>query len=250
MIKAIIIDDEERARNGLRQLLEMTAPEVEILALCEDVPKGVIAINQHQPDVVFLDVEMPQYSGLQIGQFFKQMDFRIIFVTAYSEYAIKAFELSAVDYLLKPVQAEKLTAAISKLKERQSSNFMSERMELAETSIEGKDFNRIALPVSDGFLFVEIKDILLLEADGAYTKVFLADGSELLVSKRLLFFENVLEDRPCMIRVHRSYLVNFNFVKHYSKTDSSLLLDNERSISVPKNNKAIIEEALKRIKVG
>jgi two-component system LytT family response regulator len=178
------------------------------------------------------------------------MNFHIIFVTAYSEYAIKAFELSAVDYLLKPVQPEKLLDAIRKLKERTASGMMSERMQLAERSAENKDFNRIALPVADGFLFVEIKDIMLLEADGAYTKVHLQNGFELLVSKRLLFFENALEDRPFMIRVHRSFLVNFNFVKRYSKAESLLVLDNGQTVSVPKEKKAFIEEALQRIKVG
>ena len=250
MIKAIIVDDEERARSGLKQLLEIAAPEVEVVAMCANVPDAVIAINQHRPEVVFLDVEMPQYSGLQIGQFFSEMNFHIIFVTAYSEYAIKAFELSAVDYLLKPVQPEKLLDAIRKLKERTASGMMSERMQLAERSAENKDFNRIALPVADGFLFVEIKDIMLLEADGAYTKVHLQNGFELLVSKRLLFFENALEDRPFMIRVHRSFLVNFNFVKRYSKAESLLVLDNGQTVSVPKEKKAFIEEALQRIKVG
>ena len=250
MIKAILVDDEERARNGLKQLLEMVAPEVEVVVMCANIPDAVIAINQHKPEVVFLDVEMPQYSGLQIGQFFPEMNFHIIFVTAYSEYAIKAFELSAVDYLLKPVQPEKLADAIKKLKARTASGMMSERMQLAERSAENKDFNRIALPVSDGFLFVEIKDIVLLEADGAYTKVHLENGSELLVSKRLLFFENVLEDRPFMVRVHRSYLVNFNFVKRYSKAESLLVLDNGQTVSVPKEKKAFIEETLQRIKVG
>lgn len=249
MIKAIIVDDEERARNGLKQLLEMVAPEVEVVAQCANIPDAVIAINQHQPEVVFLDVEMPQYSGLQIGQFFAEMSFHIIFVTAYSEYAIRAFELSAVDYLLKPVQPEKLEDAIRKLKAR-TSQMTAQRIELAETSLHSNDFNRIALPVSDGFLFVEIKDIMLLEADGAYTKVYLQNGSELLVSKRLLFFEKVLEDRPFMVRVHRSHIVNFNFVKRYSKAESVIVLDNGKTVSVPKEKKAMIEETLQRIKVG
>lgn len=249
MIKAILVDDEERARNGLKQLLEMVAPELDVVAQCANIPDAVIAINQHQPEVVFLDVEMPQYSGLQIGQFFSEMNFHIIFVTAYSEYAIRAFELSAVDYLLKPAQPEKLEDAIRKLKAR-TSQMTAQRIELAETSLQSNDFNRIALPVSDGFLFVEIKDIMLLEADGAYTKVYLQNGSELLVSKRLLFFEKVLEDRPFMVRVHRSYIVNFNFVKRYSKAESVIVLDNGKTVSVPKEKKAMIEETLQRIKVG
>lgn len=245
MIKAIIIDDEEPARNGLRHLLALSCPEVQVVADCADVPSAVIAINQHRPDVVFLDIEMPKYSGLELFSFFREVDFGVIFVTAYSEFAIRAFELNAISYLLKPVDGEKLKNAVSKLERRSG-----ERYTALQEGYTRQEFHRIALPVSDGLLFVEVAHIMLLEADGAYTRVWMADGSKLLVSKRLLFFENVLEDRPFMVRVHRSYLVNFNFVKRYSKAESLLVLDNGQTVSVPKEKKAFIEDALKRIKVG
>jgi two-component system LytT family response regulator len=113
-----------------------------------------------------------------------------------------------------------------------------------------QEFHRIALPVSDGLLFVEVAHIMLLEADGAYTHVWLADGSKLLVSKRLLFFEQVLADRESFLRVHRTYVVNFNHVSRYSKAESLLVMDNQMSIPVPKERKAQIEEALRKIRVG
>jgi len=245
MIKAIIIDDEDRARSGLRQLLALSCPEVQVVADCADVPSAVIAINQHRPDVVFLDIEMPKYSGLELFSFFREVDFGVIFVTAYSEFAIRAFELNAIDYLLKPVDGEKLKNAVSKLERRNS-----ERFTALQEGYARQEFHRIALPVSDGLLFVEVAHIMLLEADGAYTRVWLADGSKLLVSKRLLFFEQVLADRESFLRVHRTYVVNFNHVSRYSKAESLLVMDNQMSIPVPKERKGQIEEALRKIRVG
>lgn len=245
MIKAIIIDDEDRARSGLRQLLALSCPEVQVVADCADVPSAVIAINQHRPDVVFLDIEMPKYSGLELFSFFREVDFGVIFVTAYSEFAIRAFELNAIDYLLKPVDGEKLKNAVTKLERRNS-----ERFTALQEGYARQEFHRIALPVSDGLLFVEVAHIMLLEADGAYTHVWLADGSKLLVSKRLLFFEQVLADRESFLRVHRTYVVNFNHVSRYSKAESLLVMDNQMAIPVPKERKAQIEDALRKIRVG
>jgi two-component system LytT family response regulator len=218
---------------------------VQVVADCADVPSAVIAINQHRPDVVFLDIEMPKYSGLELFSFFREVDFGVIFVTAYSEFAIRAFELNAIDYLLKPVDGEKLKNAVSKLERRNS-----ERFTALQEGYARQEFHRIALPVSDGLLFVEVAHIMLLEADGAYTRVWLADGSKLLVSKRLLFFEQVLADRESFLRVHRTYVVNFNHVSRYSKAESLLVMDNQMSIPVPKERKVQIEDALRKIRVG
>ena len=113
-IKAIIIDDEDRARNTLASFIKQFCPEVEIIASVANVPAGVIAINQHRPQLVFLDIEMPEYNGFELLNFFRDVDFEIIFVTAYHEYTLKAFEVSAVDYLLKPVDIDKLKAAVEK----------------------------------------------------------------------------------------------------------------------------------------
>jgi two-component system LytT family response regulator len=245
MIKAIIIDDEERARKGLRQLLAITCPDVEVVADCADVPSAVIAIHHHSPDVVFLDIEMPKYSGLELFNFFSDVLFEVVFVTAYSEFAIRAFELNAIDYLLKPVDGEKLKNALSKLERRNPKRYTA-----LQEGYTKQEFNRIALPVSDGLLFVEVAYIMLLEAEGAYTHVWLADGSKLLVSKRLLFFEQVLADRESFLRVHRTYMVNFNHVSRYSKAESLLVMDNNMSIPVPKERKAEIEDALRKIRVG
>jgi two-component system, LytTR family, response regulator len=249
-IRAIIVDDEERSRRILEKILGEVAPEVEIVSAVSSVPEAVLAINKNNPDVVFLDVEMPEYNGFELINFFREVDFEIIFITAYAEYAIRAFEVSAIDYLLKPIDPIHLRQAVSKIRNKKSAANISKRLELLQESFKTEEFTRIALPVSDGLLFVEIKNIMTLQADGAYTNVWLKDGSKLLVSKKLIFFETLLKPRLNFCRVHRSHMVNFNFVTRYSKAESYLKLDNNIVVPVAKERKSEIELQLKNIRVG
>jgi len=244
-LKAIIIDDEERARTALSSLLKDFCQEVLILESCSNVPDGVLAINRNNPDVVFLDIEMPEYSGFELLNFFKEIDFEIIFVTAYNEYAIKAFEVSALDYLLKPVDIDKLKLAVEKAKSKQFENSIKDRINILKESFSGEQFNKIALPMSEGLLFVDTSDIVYLEADGAYTEVWLKNGSKILVSKKIKFFEEVLELRPNFFRSHRSYMVNINFIKRYNKSENTLALDNGKTIVISRDKKAEFEQQLK-----
>lgn len=249
-MKAIIVDDEDRARRSLETLLTAHCPELVIAEQCSNVPKAVLAIKQHQPDVVFLDIEMPEFSGFELMNFFDDVDFEIVFVTAYSEYALRAFEFSAVDYLLKPVQVDKLKTAISKVKDRVHSNNMKQRLEVLQQNLQNDEFSKIALPVSDGLLFVEVSNIAMLEADGAYTLVYLADGSKLLVSKKLKFFEDLLAKRKNFFRIHRSHLINLNFVKKYNRLESFIQMDNGLSMPVSKDRKKEFEDSLAVIRIG
>lgn len=249
-MKAIIVDDEERARRSLETLLHIHCPKVEILEQCANVPKAVLAIKQHQPKLVFLDIEMPEFSGFDLLNFFDAVNFEIVFVTAYSEYAVQAFECSAVDYLLKPVQVEKLKAAIEKTKTRINSHNMKQRLEVLQQNFKNDEFSKIALPVSDGLLFVEINNICMLKAEGAYTYVFLSDGSNLLVSKKLKFFEDLLASRKNFFRTHRSHLINLNFIKRYNRFESYIEADSGTSIPVSKERKKEFEESFREIRIG
>ncbi len=249
-MKAIIIDDEERARRSLETLLVMNCPEVQIAELCSNVPKAVLAIKQHKPDLVFLDIEMPEFSGFELMNFFDTVDFEIVFVTAYSEYALQAFEFSAVDYVLKPVQVDKLKAAVEKAKDRVGSHNMKQRLEVFQQNMQSDEFSKIALPVSDGLLFVEVADIVMLEADGAYTHVFLADGSKLMVSKKLKFFEDLLTKRKNFFRIHRSHLINLNYIKKYKRLESFIEMDNGVSMPVSKERKKEFEDSFAEIRIG
>jgi two-component system, LytTR family, response regulator len=244
-IKAIIIDDEERARDTLSALLKEFCPQVEVLAKCANVPDGVLAINQNRPQLVFLDIEMPEYNGFELLSFFRDIDFEIVFVTAYNEYALKAFEVSAVDYVLKPVDIDKLKQAVEKVEKKLSNNDMQSRLDVLKESFQTEQFNKIALPMAEGLLFVETSEIMYLEADGAYTEVWLKNGSKITVSKKIKFFEDVLEKRPNFFRSHRSYIVNINFIRKYNKADNALTLDNSKTIVISRDRKQDFEQQLK-----
>ena len=250
LINAIIIDDEERARNTLSSLLLNYCPEINVMANCPNVPDGVIAINKHKPDVVFLDIEMPDYSGFELLGFFREIDFDIIFVTAYSEYAIKAFEISAVDYILKPIDIDQLKNSVEKLKQKKLHSQMQEQIQLLKESYKGDDIRKIAISMSDGLTFVEIADIIFLEADGAYTTFYLKDGRKILASKKLKFYEDILTNRSFFFRTHRSYFINVNYIKKYTRSENSILMDNDSSITISRDRKQEFESLLKDLRIS
>lgn len=249
LIKAIIIDDEERARNTLSSLLLEYCRDVQVIDMSSNVPDGVISIQKHKPDVVFLDIEMPEYNGFELLDFFNEIDFNIVFVTAYSQYAIRAFEVSATDYLLKPVDIDALQKAVDKIKDKQSQTAIHKRLELLKENFTSEEIKKIALPMSDGLLFIEVKDIILLEADGAYTNVFLKNGSKILVSKKLKFFEDALNNRPQFFRPHRSHLINISYIKKYIKGENEIIMDNQFSVSLSRDLKHDFESLLKEYKL-
>ena len=249
-INAILIDDEERARNTLSSLLLNYCPEISILATCSNVPDGVLAINKHKPDVIFLDIEMPDYNGFELLGFFREIDFDIIFVTAYSEYAVKAFEISAVDYILKPIDIDQLKNSVEKLKQKKLHSQMQEQIELLKESYRGDDIRKIALSMSNGLTFVEVSDIVLLEADGAYTTFYLKDGQKILVSKKLKFYEDILSNRSYFFRTHRSYFINVNFIKTYSRAENAILMENDFSVTISRDRKQEFETLLKDLRIS
>lgn len=249
-IPAIIIDDEQRAISTLSSLIELYTKTIEVVATCKNVPDGVLAIHKHQPKIVFLDVEMPEYNGFELLGFFRELDFEIIFVTAYNEYALRAFEVAAVDYLLKPVDIDKLKAAVNKATKKVESAGMQMRLEVLSESLQKKQFNKIALPLAEGLLFIETQEIMYLEADGAYTEVWLHNGSKIIVSKKLKFFEDVLQDNPTFFRSHRSYIVNINRIKSYSKRESMILLENKKAVLISRERKAEFEQHLKELNIS
>jgi len=239
MYKAIIIDDEEMARTLLKGMVQEYCPTIEVVDLCKDLPNGVKSIKKHKPDIVFLDIEMPGHSGLELLDFFNddEIDFSIIFVTAYNQYAIQAFKLSAVDYLLKPIEINDLKSAIE-LFEKQSG---TQKLKVLRENLENSSSKKIALATSNSILFVEIDTILFFQADGSYTKVVLIDGKTLLMSKGLKHFENILTENQQFFRCHKSYLVNLKHVTEHIKSDGGQLKINDKfevSLSADKVNDA------------
>ncbi|TNE81485.1 MAG: response regulator transcription factor [Bacteroidetes bacterium] len=244
-IHAILIDDEDRAINSLSVLLEQYCPDISVVATCNSVPEGILAINRLRPQLVFLDIEMPEYNGFELLNFFRDVDFEIIFVTAYNDYALRAFEVSAIDYLLKPVDIDKLKHAVDKAKQRLSSSDMQQRLDVLNEAVQTKRFAKIALPMADGLQFIETAKIIYLEADGAYTHVWLPNDNRILVSKKLKFFEEVLQDNPRFFRSHRSFIVNIDYITKYSKTENLISLDNGKTILISRERKGDFEQQLK-----
>ncbi|MCT4664607.1 MAG: LytTR family DNA-binding domain-containing protein [Flavobacteriales bacterium] len=248
-IKAIIIDDEERARRVLSSMLEeYCADKIEVIGQCANVPQGVLEINRKNPDVVFLDIEMPDYSGFELLDFFKEVDFEIIFVTAYNQYALQAFEVSAVDYILKPVRIDQLEKAVDKLFSKQSIQ-MKERLDLLKTNLQSEN-SKIAVPVSDGLILLKVCEISHLIADGSYSKIFLKGGEEMLVSKKLKYFEELLANQHNFYRIHRSSIINMEFVVKYNRHESEVTLENGIGVKVSRDQKSKFEERIKRFTNG
>lgn len=250
MIKAIIIDDEAGARTTLSSFVTNYCENITIVATCENVPEGVIAINQFQPDLVFLDIEMPEYNGFELFKFFKEVNFEIIFVTAYNQYAIKAFEVSAIDYLLKPVEIEQLQQAIKKVQDKKEHSNLHERLQMMAEVANGESFKKIALPMSDGLIFIEVENIVLFKAEGAYTTVFLIDGTKHLISKPVRVFDEMLEERKQFYRCHRSFLINLNFITKYAKGESIITFENGEKAHVARDRKSDFEQLLKEKKIS
>lgn len=246
-IKVLIIDDEERAQRVLKNLITTFFSDLEIVAICSNVPDAVLQINKLQPDVVFCDIDMPQYSGLELLSFFKEVNFELIFATAHSEYAIQAFEMSAIDYLLKPIELDKLEAAIEKLRKKIKTSTMYERLQILKSNLTENVIHNIALPVTDGLVFIETKKIVLIEADGAYTKVWLSEDKPILISKNLKFFEKLVQNHLQFYKVHRSSIVNINFIQKYSKREGYLTLLNGISTKIAREKKKDFEEHISNV---
>jgi two-component system, LytTR family, response regulator len=224
-MKAILIDDEARARSLLAKMLKEYCPEVEVADDCGDLPSGVKAIRKLKPDVVFLDIEMPGYSGLEILDFFDEQEigFEIIFVTAYNNYAVKAFKLSAVDYLLKPVDPADLEQAVARLKKRTQREAGSNLALLKEHLKEG-GLDRIAVPDANSVKFLKLDEILFFKADNTYTDISFVDGSKLTISRTLKNIGDTLSSTPAFYRCHKSYIINMKFLTDYVKSDGGYLV--------------------------
>lgn len=224
-MKAILVDDEESARNVLSNLLARFCPEVELCARCENVLQAVDAIETHQPDLVFLDIEMPNYSGFEIVQFFEKINFQIIFITAYEQYALKAFEIAAIDYLLKPIDIERLKNAVSRTNDRINLLEQAERLSVLKNTLQTKQLENLVVSDRGQQHILPLNDIIAIEAMESYCTIHTVKR-QFTVSKNLKFYENMLEENNQFIRSHKSWLLNVQKVERYSKTELSVEMTN------------------------
>lgn len=245
-MKAIIIDDEKRARISLSLLLKEYCAEVEVVAECENLPEGVKAIRKHNPDLVLLDIEMPGHSGLELLDFFdeKEINFSIIFTTAYNEYAIQAFKLSALDYLLKPIVPEELVNAISRLERQKGIQYKA----LSE-NIQNETFEKIAVPSGNSLILIQLSDIIYIKGEGAYSEIQMQNRTKHLASRNLKNFEEILLKDKRFLRTHKSYIVNFDEVVSFNKSDGGWLdMKNGNSIPISSEKSSLIMERIQIVK--
>ncbi|WP_394758001.1 LytR/AlgR family response regulator transcription factor [Flavobacterium sp.] len=239
-MKAIIIDDENKARRLISTLILEQCPEITSHLEASDLESGVALIKEHQPDIVFLDIEMPNHSGLQIMDFFEssEINFQIIFITAYNEYAIQAFKLSAIDYLLKPIDITEFKSAVDKAKTAIEKSSITNKLDDLKKVFQQLSLNKMALEIPKGIIFVSHDDIILFEADGMYTKVYMKNNESQLICKPLKHFVEQLEDKAFFYKPHRSYLVNLKYIKEFSKKDGfHLIMENNKTIPIAKEKK-------------
>ncbi|HLP51978.1 MAG TPA: response regulator [Chitinophagales bacterium] len=251
LMYAVLIDDSPEATLALKTLLRDVAPDVQVAGEATNIADAIKLIRKHEPQIVFSDIEMPVLSGLQLLDFFNEEDisFELIFVTNYSEYAVKAFQLSAIDYLLKPVEAELLSKAIDKVRLRKNYRQTERNMALKQI-VNTNRFEKIALPLADGLRFVEIDTIAVMKADNVYTEVELITGETILVSKPLKSFEKILVQQLGFFRTHRTYLINLKAVKTFVRSDGGvIIMENDRQVPIARDRKDEFTKAWEGIRI-
>lgn len=246
-INALIIDDEKDSRETLHNYLGKYCPTINILSECSNIEEARTAIIKHQPQLIFLDIEMPRGNAFDLLEQWEDIDFEIIFVTAFSEYALRAFHLSAAHYLLKPVDIEKLEEAVEIVTERINSKeqLSHARILLDNLTAVNNQHRKLVLPLLEGFDIVKMSEVLYCEAQDNFTCFHFIDKRKSLICRRLKFYETALKDFG-FCRVHRSFLVNLEYVKRYLKgKGGSVILEDGTEIMVANNRKILLMDQLR-----
>jgi two-component system LytT family response regulator len=227
-IKAVIVDDEPNAVKLLNAMVETYLPAINVIATANNVLDAVQIIREHKPDLVFSDIEMPVHSGLELMDFFEEneIDFKIIFVTAYNQHAIQAIKLSALDYLLKPVDPEELIEAVNKLEKVQIKN----KVNVLKENMQTEKPKKLVIHQKQSIRIINIDDIICIKADGAYS-ILITEEDKLIVSQSLKQLEEQLEGHNKFMRCHRSYIINTECVKEASKSKGKITLINGEEIA-------------------
>lgn len=240
-MKAIIVDDELSARENLTYLIENFCSSITVIDVCSNVDTAVVSIKKQKPDVVFLDIEMPQKNGFQLLSEFSEVDFQVVFITAYDQYAIKAFEVSAIDYLLKPIDIDRLVESVDKIKSKL--NLMGLQTRFDALSVNKKEISKISIPYKSDYVVVNVDEICYIEADRMYSNIYTSEGKKYTASKKLSYYEDLFTSIPKFKRIHRSWLVNLDMVTLYSKADKNVKIC-DKEIPVGKTYKEQTEEYL------
>jgi two-component system LytT family response regulator len=238
MINCIIVDDEAKNIKLLENMLGMHCPAVKILATDTNAKNGLLLIDELQPQLVFLDIEMPHLNGFDLLKQLEPIDFEVIFVTAYSHYAVEAFECHATGYVTKPINTQKLIAAVTTAEKRiEEKNINKNLFTLLEHNSKQAAPNKIPLSTTNGLIFVKVADIMFCESSGNYTHFYLVDDKKIIVSRQLGEYEKLLPDAD-FIRIHDKYIIHLAYIKEYIKgSGGDVVLENGKEIPVATRRK-------------
>lgn len=246
LYKVILVDDDAFIRQLLADKMEKFFPELKLVASCANAREGIRAIQDHQPDIVFLDVEMPCMNGFDMLKEISNINFEVIFITSFGHYAIRAIRYSALDFLMKPLDVDELKAAIARFKEK--------RKKIADQTLHVENFihnlaarnpsdYKLAIATTQGTIFIPAQEIMRLEADGSYTKFYLLKGKKMIASRTMKDFAELLDEMQ-FIRVHKSHVINRRFVKSFS--GNHLVMEDDSIVEVSRRKSDEVKNLLKK----
>ena len=248
MLNAVIIDDEIDAINSIELIINEYCSNISIVGKANSVIEGKDVINNASPDVVFLDIEMPRGSGFDLLEMFPDRDFDIIFITAYNNWAIKAFKYSAIDYILKTIDIDELIAAVKKVEKLRANKSSQnvDRYKVLLENIKSKGCRKIAISTSEGIEYVDINKIIRFEGEGSYSKIFIDGQTEILVSKNLKEFQELLSKNN-FFRTHNSHLINLEYVRKYVLKDGGYIEMKDASVvPISRRKKDLFAEEMQK----
>jgi two-component system, LytTR family, response regulator len=250
LLKALIVDDEYQGRSFMQRILEKEHPDVEVVGQASTIEETVSNIQNHNPNLVFLDVILGAENAFELFARIQNVNFDIIFTTAHNEYAVKAFKINALDYLLKPIDLQELSDAIEKVKTRlekeatRTSGLQLENLANILKSV-NKSVDKLAIPSSDGFIMVQLSDIIFCESDGNYTIFNLTNNRKLTSSYTLRQYDDMLSTQD-FFRAHKSYLINLSHINRYLKSDGGLIMmSNGKTVELSRRNKEKLMKILR-----
>ena len=247
MIRAVIIDDEKRSRETLVGMVDRYCPSIEIIGKAEGCQSGINMIRELSPDIIFLDIQMPDGSGFKLLEELEEYNFEVIFTTAHDQYAIKAIRFSALDYILKPINPYDLKNSIQKYEQKQNKGQINKNIRVLLDNIKSPEVEpKIILNTSEGIHIVKTDDIIRCESDDYYTRFFFKNESMILISKTLKQHEEILSEYN-FIRTHKSHLINIKHIKSYLKSDGIIIMSDGSNIPVSRRKKDKITEIINHL---
>jgi two-component system LytT family response regulator len=244
----VIVDDEQDAVNFIRSIINEYIPALEVVGTANSAKEGVSVIIKNQPEIVFLDVEMPHGNGFTLLEQFPEKTFDVVFVTAFNHYAIQAIKFSAVDYILKPINIKSFIDSVEKvIGKKMNTDYHAQNYDLLFENLRSTMPSKLAIPTSEGMEYLNTKDIIRIEADRSYSWFYLADGRKILVSRNLKEYHELLSDRN-FFRPHNSHLINLEFVTKYIRQDGgSIMLSDGSEVPVARGKRDLFLAQMGRL---